>query len=453
MNKVENKVKDLQTTDTKTFLSWDFNTLKDKDRDVTKLKKSIVKSGWSFPVIVWNNPDTNKPYVIDGTGRKLAVLELLDEKWEIPEIPYVTIEAENLADAKAKALEVSSQFGEITKESFLSFTEDMELDFGTFEIEGFDDLTVSTFDKDYSESNKDALLKKYIIPPFSIFDSKQGYWQDRKRAWHEKIEDSGAGRSDTLLGEGLKALAIISQSGNLTGTSIFDPVLAEVCYRWWNIEGGSILDPFAGGNTRGIVASMLGYDYHGVDLSEKQVDENRKQAEKLGVSPTWYVGNSLNVKKIVPKKKYDLIFSCPPYYDLEIYTDNKEDLSNLESYDAFLKDYKQIIKNSVDLLADDRFAVFVVGDIRDKDGYYRGFVNDTIRAFEEAGAHFYNDIILANAIATAALRASQVFNSYKKVVKIHQNVLVFYKGDPKKIKENYTFNIEEADIESEITEE
>jgi len=451
--KIENKVKDLQVTDTKTFLSWDFNTLKDRNRDVTKLKNSIAKSGWSFPVIVWNNPDTKKPYVIDGTGRKLAVLELLDEKHEIDEIPYVTVEAENLADAKAKALEVSSQFGTISKDSFLSFTEDMELDFSTFEIDGFDDITVGTFDKDYSEAKKSALQDKYIIPPFSIFDSKQGYWQDRKRLWKTQLVDSGLGRSDTLLGEGLKALAIMSGSGNLTGTSIFDPVLTEVCYRWWGIEGGTILDPFAGGNTRGLVASILGYEYHGVDLSKDQVEANRFQAESINQTPNWYNGNSLDIKSLVPKKKYDLIFSCPPYYDLEIYTDNKEDLSNLSSYDDFLKDYKKIIKESVDLLEDDRFAVFVVGDIRDKEGYYRGFVDDTIQAFKEAGMGFYNDIILANAIATAALRASQVFNSYKKVVKIHQNVLVFYKGDTSKIKENYLFNIQESDIIQEEIEE
>ena len=64
---VLNKVKNLKTADTKTFLSWEFNTLKDSKRDVTKLKNAIRKSGWSFPVIVWNN------FVIDGAGRKKAV--------------------------------------------------------------------------------------------------------------------------------------------------------------------------------------------------------------------------------------------------------------------------------------------------------------------------------------------------------------------------------------------
>lgn len=127
---IKNKVKTLKTADVDTFLAWDFNTLKDPKRDVTKLKQAILKGGFSFPVIVWKN------YVIDGAGRKKAIEELLKDGHEIKEIPYVEIEAKDLKEAKQKALEVSSQFGNITKDSFLQFTSDLELDFGTFEIAG-----------------------------------------------------------------------------------------------------------------------------------------------------------------------------------------------------------------------------------------------------------------------------------------------------------------------------
>lgn len=129
---IKNKVKELKTVDVDTFLSWEFNSLKSAEkRDTSKLENAIIKSGWSFPVIKWEN------FVIDGTGRRQAVKNLLAKGYTIKEIPYVEIEADNLEDAKAKALEVSSQFGEITKESFLEFTKDMELDFDTFEIDGF----------------------------------------------------------------------------------------------------------------------------------------------------------------------------------------------------------------------------------------------------------------------------------------------------------------------------
>ncbi|MDR3169848.1 MAG: hypothetical protein LBU27_09230 [Candidatus Peribacteria bacterium] len=91
-----------------------------------------------------------------------------------------------------------------------------------------------------------------------------------------------------------------------------------------------------------------------------------------------------------------MIFSCPPYVDLEKYSDNPEDLSNME-YQTFLSNYTEIITQTLSLLKDNRFAVFVVGEVRDrKTGFYYPFVEDTKRIFRENGADFYNDIILLN---------------------------------------------------------
>lgn len=130
MSLIKNNVIKLSFTDTKTFLSWDFNKLKDDKRDTTKLENSILKSGWNFPVIIWKN------FVIDGTGRKQAVENLIKKGHTIEKIPYVEIHAENLKEAKAKALEVSSQFGRITRDSFKDYVEGLDLDFDTFEISG-----------------------------------------------------------------------------------------------------------------------------------------------------------------------------------------------------------------------------------------------------------------------------------------------------------------------------
>lgn len=47
--------------------------------------------------------------------------------------------------------------------------------------------------------------------------------------------------------------------------------------------------------------------------------------------------------------------------------------------------------------------------------------------------HFYNDIVIVNAIGTGAARASRQFNAKRKVVNLHQKILVFYKGDEKQI--------------------
>lgn len=59
-------------------------------------------------------------------------------------------------------------------------------------------------------------------------------------------------------------------------------------------------------------------------------------------------------------------------------------------------------------------------------------MSTTIEAFEECGARFYNEAVLLQATGTAAMRATKQFQASRKLVKLHQNVLVFCKGDPRK---------------------
>lgn len=273
-------------------------------------------------------------------------------------------------------------------------------------------------------------------PPVSIFDSKQGYWQKRKREWKSIGLRGEIGRDDELLGSGMKKLAE-SRGMNLTGTSIFDPVLCEVVYQWFSPAGGVVFDPFAGGPVRGVVAEMAGRKYIGIDLSERQVDANRSNADELGVCPAWYCDDSRNADEYIQDGTADLVFSCPPYHNLEKYSTHPLDLSNM-NYQDFLEAYSEIIATACRKLKDGRFAVFVVGDIRDSKGAYRDFLGDTKRIFKEAGLSLYNECILLEQYGTAPMRAGKVFEASRKLVKVHQNVLIFYKGDMRKIKETFT---------------
>lgn len=217
-----------------------------------------------------------------------------------------------------------------------------------------------------------------------------------------------------------------------SGTSIFDPVLCELAYRWFCPPNGLVLDPFAGGSVRGIVAGMTGRRYFGIDLRQEQLDANEVQRMAIcsEADIVWQHGDSRELAVLCPALSADFVFSCPPYADLEVYSDNPADLSTMD-YPVFLNAYRQIIAACVQHLKPDRFACFVVGDIRDKQGFYRHFVSDTILAFEEAGALFYNDAILITTVGSLPLRAGKAFVSSRKLGKTHQNVLVFCKGDPK----------------------
>lgn len=220
-----------------------------------------------------------------------------------------------------------------------------------------------------------------------------------------------------------------------SGTSIFDPVLCELAYRWFCPKGGTIIDPFAGGSVRGVVASHCERKYIGVELRQEQVDANNKQLSiAKDPKPIWHCGDSLGIDRICKGVKADFIFSCPPYADLEVYSDDPLDLSTMP-YDQFREAYFEIIAKSCSLLKDNRFACFVVGDVRDKRGHYYNFVGDTVEAFREAGLHFYNEAILVTAVGSLPIRVGKQFVASRKLGKTHQNVLVFLKGDGKKASE------------------
>ena len=96
-----------------------------------------------------------------------------------------------------------------------------------------------------------------------------------------------------------------------------------------------------------------------------------------------------------------------------------------------------IMMQCYDLLKDDTFAVVKVGEIRDnKTGEMRGFVPDVINMMTAIGWKYYNEIILINQSGTAAIRTAGNMKS-RKIVKCHQNVLVFYKGDTTTIKDKF----------------
>lgn len=261
---------------------------------------------------------------------------------------------------------------------------------------------------------------------------------DRQRERERRMSKNSPGHSprpaadysNKARGSGSGSGSELEEGGS--GTSIFDPVLCELAYTWFSAKGHTVLDPFAGGSVRGIVAAKLGREYIGVELRAEQVEANRAQGNAIceEIQPCWVTGDSRSIRSLV-NAEVDLIFSCPPYGDLEVYSDDPNDLSTL-GYREFIEAYRLIISESVALLKQDRFACFVVGDIRDKKGNYRNFVADTIQAFIDAGCEYYNEAILVTAVGSLPIRAGKQFASGRKLGKTHQNVLVFVKGDGKK---------------------
>ena len=266
------------------------------------------------------------------------------------------------------------------------------------------------------------LSKNYVVPPFSVLDTRRDYWRARKEWWLQKTGDLSETR-DAEYGKFTGGGTIMDTING--GTSNFDPVLAEVIFKWFAPVGGKVLDPFGGEQTKGVVAGELGMEYDAVEIRPEQVELNREKTKQYP-NVEYYCGDSNDISQLIAKRGFDLCFTSPPYYDLEVYS--KSDLSALGTYEEFMQQYENIFAQCVEMLAEDAFLVVKVGEIRNKTtGVYRNFVGDNIALFMRLGLKYYNEMILVHPTGTGAVRANNTMKK-RKVVKLHQNVLVFYKG-------------------------
>lgn len=317
------------------------------------------------------------------------------------------------------------------------------------------------------EGSKDGSLnERFVVPPFSILDTRKGYWQARKKLWRDIIGDMGESRNDTLitspeikykdlylktrkhreeLGITFKEYLDKYVSDEVkereaakvlsAGVSLLDPVMAEIVCKWFGTQGCNTFDCFAGDSVFGYVSSYLGNEFTGIELRPEQAALNNARVE--GMTARYINDDGQNVGKHIEPNSQDLLFSCPPYFDLEVYSDLPNDASNQGTYEDFIGILRNAFTAALGCLKDDRFAVIVVGDVRNKKtGCYYDFCGDIKRIFRDNGAELYNEIILVETGASTALRAGRYMES-RKVAKMHQNILVFYKGNTKNIKSNF----------------
>jgi len=451
------------------------------ERNIEEIKKSLKKYKQYRPFVVQRS--TNKIIVGNGMYRAMKLLGIKEGWVEYRDLS--DIEATKLALTDNRTAELAEWDIEILEDIFNDLGDDKDvIGWNEEEINGI--VGNTPIDEEQQEEARQSLKERFLFCPLSVLNTRCGPWQERKRQWlslgikseisRENINVSGSfagsvpnyfymkeayekkqGHAVTnkefeekWLKEYLrnnKSSIKQTKSGGIL--SVFDPVLCELMYYWFSFEGAKVLDVFAGGSVRGIVAQMLNRDYTGIDLSKEQIEANKENGKEiLGEKiPNWIVGNSMNVKSLAAGE-YDFIFSCPPYFDLEIYSDSEEDLSNSKNYDEFIAMYRSIIKDAVSMLKDNRFACFVV-DVRDKKtGMYRNFVSQTISAFEDAGMSLYNEIILVTSMGSLPVRLNNPWLKTLQKHFTHQNVLVFYKGDQKNIKEIYK-DINVLDMEEE----
>lgn len=435
---------------------YEKNSRTHSTEQIKQIMESIKEFGFTNPLLI--DKDFN---LIAGHGRLEAVkqLNMVDFKSNpVQKVPCIMIDG--LSEMQKKALVIADN--KIALNAGWDFDilgqELLELENCNFDLnltgfnahellEIFDNSKHETEINPYAKHHAGShgnLIKKFKYAPFSILDTQTKEWQDKKQQWNEMIGDLGESRQGTL------GKSTIMTASLKNGVSLLDPVMAEILVLWFGIKGGKAFDPFAGDTAFGFVSSYLGMEFEGIELRKEQADHNQARCDAYNLPAKYYNDTSENMDKYIQDNSVDLMFSCPPYLDLEVYSDNPQDLSNM-SHNDFFKMFEKILANTYAKMKDDSFAVICIGEVRDrksKNGKYVNFIGKTIDIMQRAGFEYYNEIILVNTCGALPRRAAKPFASTRKIGKRHQNVLVFLKGDARKATQKLNMLTEEEIIDA-----
>lgn len=295
----------------------------------------------------------------------------------------------------------------------------------------------------------------------NVWNSTKGDWLKMKHEWNDKIEAAGnkhgivnpkfasregawqgsSGMSNVVLQTKKieNDLIVSDKSKSLNANvSVLDPVACEVILRFFMPKNGCrVYNPFGGGVQMGFVTGSYTYEYLSSEIRQNQCDANNAICQDF-YNTKWIKSDTA---KFTPKQKYDLIFTCPPYYKVEEYLDYdgkppEGELNSISTYAKFRDTLFEGYKRAISVLNDNCFFVVMTGDSRDKNGAYFGIEAEHELFFKSQGLHIYNRIVYLECEFTRLAQAKKTLNS-RKFPKREQKILVFYKGDMSKISELY----------------
>jgi len=205
--------------------------------------------------------------------------------------------------------------------------------------------------------------------------------------------------------------------------SVFNPHLVQMIISAYCPLNARIYDAFGGGGTRGYVSTKMGHKYTGIEIRKEEVDRLKEQMKKWNIH--FEILNE-DSSKYKPNKMFNFAFTCPPYYDLEIYSNLDGDLSNSYSYGNYLDKLKMVLRNIYDVLEENSFAIFVVGDFRNKEGFLEHLNGDLVRIASYVGFKLWDEIIWMGASNVALTRCGK-FEVNRKSVRMHEYIIILKK--------------------------
>jgi len=217
--------------------------------------------------------------------------------------------------------------------------------------------------------------------------------------------------------------------------SRFSQNVGRIITEFYCPKKGIVFDPFAGHNSRMQLVYNLDRHYVGFDISKTFMEANKAIREELlerdaqslirrDVSIQLFEQSS--AKTPLASNYYDFTITSPPYWDIEYYGDEPEQLGKNKTYWGFMDAIGLHIRENYRVLKPHTYCCWFVNDFR-KDGQYYPYHSDLIPYFEDAGFKLHTIYIvdLGQPVNQAFV---QVIEKTMIFPKQHEYCMVFKKG-------------------------
>lgn len=223
----------------------------------------------------------------------------------------------------------------------------------------------------------------------------------------------------------------VSGSGCSSGAlSSFPQAVGRSVVLFYSEPGDTVFDPFAGHNSRMELCVKAGRRYVGCDLSNEFMDFNEKRACKLKeMHPTAQIElhRGCSTKVPVPSLSADFTITSPPYWDIEYYGDEPQQLGKAKTYCDFLDLLLKVIKENYRVLRSGAYAAWFVNDFR-RNGKMHFYHADVLRLARKAGFLTHDIMIVDFGRGIRDCFANQTFE-IKILPKRHEYGLIFRKPE------------------------
>lgn len=239
-----------------------------------------------------------------------------------------------------------------------------------------------------------------------------------------------ASSSDYTPGIDISTLKFQNRSNYL---SAFPQNVGSILTDLYCPEGGTVYDPFMGHNSRMQMVFELGLNYHGVDICHEFMEDNKKIAKllykrretslKITKKDNWIQLHEISSDNVpLSNDSCDFTITSPPYWNLEYYGPEKEQLGNSTSYDYFLTLLEDHIVENYRVLRPGSFCIYNANDFRRNKKFYP-FHLDLYMMMCDIGFEPFNIYILDQGNTTNQLFAQDVIK-HRLLPKQHEFFLV-----------------------------